>query len=343
MLIGNKTIEVGLDFKDESAVTRLIFSAHNLSEFLQRIGRLRNTIKGLTYKAICFTSQNVANEFEGVDTMTREELHELIKSCMKDSKLNKNFRQKYGYLEALEYSHKFVYGFGIIDIKNCHFYSNTGGVTSDKKEKHIEQLVNLIKGHYSVETKIDKFNKYDHQMLDVMEELANFRGSSLNAMYYYPQRDEFGSYNITSLMRWAYIEIVDKRTFKRRVPKKYHDKIDDDNRAICCVLISGILHKPRFIKMVGSSEPRKDFGKEPKSYSPLYPQIVNEKSEINFKIRDIFNKECIHILCMYLPLRSQQCKELYGLDDYMALIPYKDGCLAIGIDALYAYCELKSK
>ncbi len=46
------------------------------------------------------------------------------------------------------------------------------------------------------------------------------------------------------------------------------------------------------------------------------------------------------IFCRYLSHSSFTSKRLYDLDDYTFLINFKDGSLALGIDALYVDCAV---
>ncbi len=106
VLVGNKAVEVGIDFKGEYAISRLIFSGHSISEFLQRFGRLRNPIPGETYKSICFAPAEVVEHFNKFERISRQHLEENLKKTMHDPKLSENFRWRYGYLEAYEYIYK---------------------------------------------------------------------------------------------------------------------------------------------------------------------------------------------------------------------------------------------
>ena len=154
ILVGNKAIEVGIDFKGESAISRLIFSAHSISEFLQRFGRLRNPISGVKYRSVCFAASEVVNHFSSFEKLSRVELEENIKYSMHDPKIIENFRWRYGYLEAYEYIYKNAFGIGVkearINQNGCQFQPQKGGLPSDKKEIYFRQGLELIKEHYFI-------------------------------------------------------------------------------------------------------------------------------------------------------------------------------------------------
>ncbi|KKG03137.1 hypothetical protein DU86_12835 [Methanosarcina mazei] len=359
ILVGNKAIEVGIDFKGESAISRLIFSAHSISEFLQRFGRLRNPISGVKYRSVCFAASEVVNHFGSFENLSRAELEENIKSSMHDPKIIENFRWRYGYLEAYEYIYKNAFGIGVkearISQNGCQFQPQKGGLPSDKNENYFRQGLELIKEHFFIHTGrtsheilesvgfLEKTTK--SEILDIIEELGSFRGSSLDIAYYDPENDQFGLYDVFFLLRWAEMDILPKKQFKRSVPDKYHKKIDDvSERVAGYVIIKNILEKPRYVKIAGRNLSQIDFGeseRKPEKAYGLLPVVGKNNSEDSLDMSTIVNKiKSKGFFCRYMSNTSKISKNYYNIDDYTVLLNYKDGCLAIGLDAIYVDCVI---
>ena len=229
VLVGNKAVEVGIDFKGDHAVQSLVFSGHNVSEFLQRFGRLRNPIQGVVYKSICFAPFDVVEYFKNFNRLSRQRLEENLRKTMHDPKIADNFRWRYGYLEAYEYIYKNAFGIGVNEangIRNDHkFAPLTGGLPSDKKDDYFRNGLELIQEHYfmGINTNISKImsnvgdleRSTKPELLNLMEELSNFRGSSIDICYFNSKNNNFGIYNVFFLMRWADMNVLSKNNLKK--------------------------------------------------------------------------------------------------------------------------------
>jgi CRISPR-associated endonuclease/helicase Cas3 len=363
VLVGNKAVEVGIDFKGEHAIQRLIFSGHNVSEFLQRFGRLRNPIPGVEYKSICFAPANVVDYFENFKIMSRQQLEETLRKIMRDPRIAENFRYRYGYLEAYEYIYKNTYGIGVNEAKGIQskrsFMPEAGGLPSDRVENYFGMGLDLIREHYFNNSNKTSLGILDEigllekstkpEILNLMEELSSFRGNGLDLGCYDFKNNSFGTYNAFFMIRWADMDLLSKTQFKKRVPDSHHKKIDEvSERVVGYVIIKKLIEKPRSISLVGRNPKQMDLPeierRPEKAYGifPIAKNYHNPKDKIDLS-NIINNIKSKGFLCRYLSNRSKLSKELYDIDDYIALIDFKDGCLAIGLDAVYVDCAIHER
>jgi len=363
VLVGNKAVEVGIDFKGEHAIQRLIFSGHNVSEFLQRFGRLRNPLPNTEYKSVCFAPANAVDYFKNFKTMSRKELEESLRKILCDPRIAENFRWRYGYYEAYEYIYKNTYGIGVNEAKAMQegrsFKPETGGLPSDRAENYFAHGLDLIREHYfnninkkslDILDEIGLLEKSKKQIiLDLMQELSSFRGNGVDLAYYDPISGNFGTYNAFFLIRWADMDLLSKGRFKKSVPDSYHKKIDEvSERVVGYTIIKRLIEKPRSISLVGRNPKQMDLPeveRKPEKAYGIFPIAKNyhnpeDKIDLSNVINNIKSKG---FLCRYLSNRSKLSKELYDIDDYIALIDFKDGSLAIGLDAIYVDCVIHER
>jgi len=92
--------------------------------------------------------------------------------------------------------------------------------------RYISQGIDLIYGHYlkeggvepqKAEAYLPELKKMDVAHLDIIDELGSFRGSELSLAYYQTPSGNVGTYNLFFLLRWADLELVDRREFLRVV------------------------------------------------------------------------------------------------------------------------------
>ncbi len=361
ILVGNKAVEVGIDFKGEYAIQRLVFSGHTVSEFLQRFGRLRNPIPDVTYKAVCFAPLGVVDYFKNYERLSRQILEENLRKTMHDPAIVGNFRWRYGYLEAYEYIYKNAYGIGVNEARIMQrsersFPPLTGGLPSDKKDIYFSQGLELIREHYfmnRVETAdnvlesvglLQKSTK--PEILDLMEELGSFRGTGIDIAYYDIKNKTFGTYNAFFILRWADMDILPKKQFKRRVPDSLSKKIEEvSDRVVGYAIIKNLIEKPRYVKLVGRNPKQVDLpekGRKPEKAYGLLPVVKNINDlDDQLNVFPIVNTmKSKGLFCRYLTHSGKVSKRFYDLDDYTMLINFKDGSLALGLDAIYADCVI---
>jgi len=363
VLVGNKAVEVGIDFKGDSAIQRLVFSGHNISEFLQRFGRLRNPMQGVDYKSICFAPLDVVDHFKNLEQLSRQQLEQNLRKTMTDPKIEGNFRWRYGYLEAYEYIYKNAYGIGVEEaksIRNDHkFPPLTGGLPSDKRDDYFRSGLELIREHYFADVEIDSRKILDNvgylekstksEVLELMDELGSFRGNGIDIAYYDKNNNKFGTYNAFFLMRWANMDVFSKKQFIKIVPEEHHTKIEEvSKRVFGYAIINNLIDKPRHVSLVGRSPEQMDLPEEERRPGKVYGimPIVKNYNDPNDHLdisRILNNIKAAGLFCRYLPNTGKVSKKLYDIDDYIFLTDFKDGSLAIGLDAIYVDCVIHER
>jgi CRISPR-associated endonuclease/helicase Cas3 len=363
VLVGNKAVEVGIDFKGDSAIQRLVFSGHNVSEFLQRFGRLRNPIQGVQYKSICFAPSGVVDHFKNFERLSRQQLEENLRKTMNDPKIEGNFRWRYGYLEAYEYIYKNAYGIGVDEAKsmrNEHKYAPlTGGLPSDKRDNYFSSGLELIREHYFADVAMDSKKILDSvgylekstksELLELMDELSSFRGNGIDIAYFDPVNNKFSTYNVFFLMRWANMDVFSKKQFIKMVPEEHHKKIEEvSKRVFGYAIINNLIAKPRHVSFVGRNPEQMDLPEEERRPGKIYGilPIVKNYSDPNDHLdisRIVNNIKSAGLFCRYLSNTGNVSKKLYDIDDYIFLTDFKDGSLAIGLDAIYVDCVIHER
>lgn len=363
VLVGNKAVEVGIDFKGDSAIQRLVFSGHNISEFLQRFGRLRNPMQGVDYKSICFAPLGVVDHFKNLDQLSRQQLEQNLRKTMTDPKIEGNFRWRYGYLEAYEYIYKNAYGIGVVEAKsmrNDHkFPPLTGGLPSDKRDDYFRSGLELIREHYFADIEIDSRKIMDNvgylekstksELLELMDELSSFRGNGIDIAYYDRNNNKFGTYNAFFLMRWANMDVFSKKQFIKIVPEEYHTKIEEvSKRVFGYAIINNLIDKPRHVSLVGRNPEQMDLPEEERRPGKIYGVMpivknYNDPSDHLDISRIVNNIKAAGLFCRYLSNTGKVSRKLYDIDDYIFLTDFKDGSLAIGLDAIYVDCVIHER
>lgn len=358
VLVGNKAVEVGIDFKGETAIQRLIFSAHNLSEFLQRFGRLRNPEPGVAYRAICYAPRETVDHFSSVERVSRSNLEAGLRMTMRDPRVAQSFSWRYGYLEAWEHICKHATGIGAREARakiKDHHQTLTGGVPSDRRGKVVSDGLARLYRHYFEGSGISPEEMFqlpgivplengDTRLLDLIDELVSFRGKGMDLAYLNTTDGSSGTYDLFFLLRWTDLEVVTREEFLRALPEDRRSWGHEiSGRVAGYVFVRGRVESPRTVKMEGATfgemrmpdqdrVPRVVCGIGPyvRSRDPAVP--VPDITALNTAIR---NKG---VFCRYFAHNGYVAKELFDLDDYLKLVPFKDGSLALDLDALYADC-----
>lgn len=359
ILIGNKAVEVGIDFKGEYAIQRLVFSAFSVSEFLQRFGRLRNPNPEIEYKAICYAPGSVCDHFSEVGRISREDLKVSLIRTMKDPRVFENFRWRWGFFEAWEYLNQRATGISAQDViannQKRKFLPQTGGMSSDLSQEYLIQGYNLLYSHYlseigpspeSVQTLLPPLKKCDDQVLDVMEELSHFRGSGFSLLMFFEPSGEICRYDLFFLLRWAVMEVVEKGTFVRRIPSSKRKGMKDLERGVMgYVIVSGLRDRARRVKLEGPVLDQmyaQEGERLPGKVYGLLPVVSNSDTGSSPLNISLIAREMMKtgIFCRYLSMSAYHSRSYYELGDYASLVPFKEGCLALGYDALLADCAV---
>lgn len=358
ILVGNKAVEVGIDFKGDYSIQHLIFSAFSVSEFLQRFGRLRNPDPEILYRAICFAPESVCSYFSQYESISRSQLKDGLERTMRDSRVYTSFRWRWGFLEAWEYICHRAYGYLASDIIQCRekkgFLSKTGGMTTKTREEYLVESANRMYQHYFSDISLDPrsispflipLDKAKDSVLDIMAELSPFRGGGFSVVIYYEPSGKIQRYDLFFLLRWTEIEFLRCEAFVKKVPEDLRSSIKNyETGTIGFAYVTGMRTKPRSVKLEGRvieqiclPEKRRIPCKE----RGLFP-VVKDDDKRPIPGLSLIERELMvkGVFCRYLDLSAYQSRKFYELGDYASLIPYKDGSLAIGQDAFIADCAV---
>ena len=359
ILVGNKAVEVGIDFKGDTAIQRLVFSGNTVSEFLQRFGRLRNPRPDVKYRALCYAPAEVVQHLSGYERMSRQQLEDGLRRTMQNPRIFENFRWRYGYLEAWEYVYRNAKGIGAREAQAIKrqraFPPLQGGMPDDVRPDYLNRGISLIYHHYLKEGGVRpqeitdyllKLENMSDEHLDIIEEMGNFRGSELSFAYYQPFSGNIGTYNLFFLLRWADLELVDCQTFLRWVPdEKVVEAKEIVNRAVGCAIIRGMNSRPRKVSLDGARFPQMDEAEVSRTPGKMFgirpivrSQDGNERPLNLVDVSGMIEKQ--GFFGRFLSHSSFTSKRLYDLDDYTFLVNFKGGSLALGIDALYVDCAV---
>ncbi|KUK70140.1 MAG: CRISPR-associated helicase, Cas3 family [Methanocalculus sp. 52_23] len=358
VLVGNKAVEVGIDFKGETAIQRLIFSAHNLSEFLQRFGRLRNPEPGVAYRAICYAPRETVDHFSSVERVSRSDLEASLRMTMRDPRVAQSFSWRYGYLEAWEYLCRHVSGIGAREARtmiNGAYPPLTGGVPTDRQGEVKQRGLGLLYYHYFAGSGISPeemlqlpglvpLEKGDSYLLDLIDELVSFRGKGMDLAYLNRADGSSGTYDLFFLLRWTDLEVVTREEFLQALPEERRSwGREIAGRVAGYVFVRGRVESPRSVKMEGATfreMQMPDHERSPRVVLGIGPYVRSRDPAV--PIPDITAlDEAVRnsgVFCRYFAHKGYVTKELFDLDDYLKLVPFKDGSLALHLDALYADC-----
>lgn len=360
VLIGNKAVEVGIDFKGPYSIQRLIFSAYSVSEFLQRLGRIRNPDPSVVYKAICYAPEEVCNHLSSIKKISRDDLRIELAKTMKDPRVFENFRWRWGYLSAWEYLNIRAFGYSARDVlisNHPNQLPQTGGLTSDRRDEYLLHGLNRLYDYFfddectphpeppALMRLLQKISNIDRKVLAIMSELSHFRGSGLSLLMYFKPTGEVRQYDLFFLLRWAEMELLEKNEFTRRIPQKKRKRAMELIKGVTgCAVVSGLREKPRKVWLEGPVIEQMRVPEEqriPGLVYGLHPQVVDPSAGCSLNLYPVIKSvEQTSIFCLYLSLPPYQCRKYYELGDYAALLPYKGGSLALGYDALLADCAV---
>ncbi|WP_292410776.1 MULTISPECIES: type I-D CRISPR-associated helicase Cas3' [unclassified Methanoculleus] len=362
VLVGNKAVEVGIDFKGETAIQRLIFSAHSLSEFLQRFGRLRNPEPGVAYQAICYAPRETVDHFSSVERVSRSDLEAELRMTMRDPRVAQSFSWRYGYLEAWEHICKHATGIGTREarakISSKGHQALTGGVPSDRRDKVMAEGCGRLYHHYFEGTGItpeemflrpglvplENYTQGDVPFLDLIDELVSFRGKGMDLAYLDTTDGRSGTYDLFFLLRWTDLEVVTREEFMRALPEERRSwGREVAERVVGYVFVRGRVKSPRMVKMEGikfQEMERLDQDRLPQVIFNIGPYVRSRDPAVPVLDINAINKVIKKkgVFCRYFAHNGYVAQELFDLDDYLKLVPFKDGSLALNLDALYADC-----
>ena len=351
VLVSNSAVEVGIDF----TVDRLVFSAHNQSSFLQRIGRLRTEPE--VQAARCYVPSNVAATLDDLphsSRVLRPALVNTLSSAYYDPRDIESFDWRYSAAEA--YYH--------VRQRACNSASESADEVKDQGWERIAR-------HYGEEHDINRSNI--ERRVDVVDEaiektLEWYRGGSLQALVYdrTPDADEkIKTYNLFYLLRYGDVTFYPCDEFVETVVPDEHTAAAD--------------HAAKFANGYctydGTVETESEYGRDVtleatsesldwlKSGDGEFqrtrkPRVLNELS-VDVDVKDGSNridslehlrdglKIDLKILCYTVDSSPGKAKSQYKLGPffflYGMLVADELKSAALGTDALYLHCAVQDE
>jgi len=371
ILVSNSAVEVGIDFN----VERLVFSGHNYSNFVQRLGRLRSAED--VRNARCYVPRRILDTLndiwhgsvgpvndsrkESEQRVSRGTLTSWLDDTYPQPRSPESFDWRYSAAEAYYHTKQRAYD-----------AVSSGEAETDAESIHADGM-ERIKRHFSHPdrpiTKED-ISRYIEPVEDSLKKsLQWYRGQSIQALVYDRSPDgenNLKAYNLLYLLRHGDVTFYSKPEFLRQIPAEYTSEVNRHDPFVVgyCVYDGSIKSTAegygRSVSFKASGPIyawlKSDEGRTSRTRKPRHTTGLSIDVEANEgqppvpsveHVRDILeNKE---ILCYPLAGSGRQIKNQYGLDDFFFLYPFQvsdqvtDGpmSIAIGTDALYLYCHVQ--
>lgn len=356
VLVSNSAVEVGIDFD----VDRILFAGHDMSSFLQRLGRLRTEER--SQPARCYVPTPVKRELDRLDgtCITRDGLREQLETTYPQPRQPSTFGWRYSAPEALEHLHNRLRNVSSDDrdhVKNAGF---------ERIHRHFLETHGLV--FDDIKRTADTI---DWQTL---RDLQWYRGDSVQALVYDATEETLRTYDLFYLLRYGDIEFYERPAFERLVGDEYTDEVarkaryvdgfcsyhgtidtTDDGYGRDVAFSGGALggwiaetedmgRKPRVqdgLKVTVESD-----GVEPvrnNSVDSLNQRLQNRSDRIGDSDEDDGG-----LLCFPVSGTTKAVKNTYRLGEFFFLYPVAltnaDAySLAIGTDALYLHCHVQER
>lgn len=352
VLVSNSAVEVGLDFQPE----RLVFSAHNASTLIQRLGRLReHDDRQEPFEAWCYVPGPVRarieaklSDSESTNRIARSEFERAVRDGFHDECDLSSFSRRWGELEA--YQH-------VIERRN--------DVPSDLQAEVMDEGLDRIERHY-YDPYDREFREDDLKRLhkwtdyDVIEELKPYRGSGLQVMVRdHVAEGQMKLYDMFYLLRWGRVEFKPERQFQYDLDDQqrqyysaysqyvvgfceYYGKIPTDSNGDEFPGRSVSLHAESPALWVMKSE--SDAQRTPEVVSGITAH-VDAGSAPPARGVDHLRDEMSETerLCYVVPGNPSTVEATYGLDEFFFLYPLGEDSLALGTNALYMHCLVQDR
>jgi len=351
VLVSNSAVEVGLDFQPE----QLVFSAHNASTLIQRLGRLReHTDRQGPFEAWCYVPGpvrariNAGLSSNDVDNrLSRLKFEKTVRDTFHDECNLSSFSRRWGELEA--YQH-------VIERKN--------DAPSDLQAKVMEEGLARVKRHYYDPynrdfSKDDLIRLHNWTDYDVIEELKPYRGNGLQVMVRDHVADQMKLYDMFYLLRWGQVEFKSSRQFQNGLNDQqqqfysaysqyavgfceYFGKIlmDSDTDEFPGRSVSLRAESPALWAMKNES----DAQRTPDVVSGITVQVdAGDTLPIHGvdHLRDEMSEA--ERLCYVVPGHPSTVEATYGLDEFFFLYPLGEDSIALGTNALYMHCLVQDR
>jgi len=351
VLVSNSAVEVGLDFQPE----RLVFSAHNASTLIQRLGRLREREDCDRFEAWCYVPGPVRARIDASlpksspsNRINRSDFEAAVRESFHDECDLSSFSRRWGELEA--YQH-------VIERKN--------DAPSELQAEVMEEGLARIERHYYEPYRRD-FIEDDLKRLhgwtdyDVIDELKPYRGNGLQVMVRDHAADcRMKLYDMFYLLRWGDIKFKSKQHFRddlndeqRRYYSayssyavgfcEYFGKIPTDREGDEYPGRSVSLHaeSPSLWAMKNEA----DTQRTPEVVSGITAQVEADNApparNVDY-LRDEMSDA--NRLCYVVPGHPSTVEATYGLDEFFFLYPLGEDSIALGTNALYMHCLVQDR
>lgn len=349
VLVSNSAVEVGLDFQPE----QLVFSAHDDSTLIQRLGRLRDRDDGSNYRAWCYVPDSV---------------HARLEKGLKDQEQpipRRTFERvaAEAFMDGCDYS---SYSWRWADLEAYHHVKNRVEVTpSDQADQIYNDGVERIRRHF-YEPYGRSLDKSDLERLEkgldyrLLDRLQSYRGDGLQVMVRDHVADEMKLYDIFHLLRWGRVRFRSRRSFRERLTddeRRFYDgyasyavgfcdyygkfdtnRVDDGDYAGRGVRLhdgGGYLNE---VKKASNAQ------REPVVTDGLQVDVdpngappADGISELNDEMFDCER------LCYVLPGNPRSNQAVYDFDDFFFVYPMDDASITLGTTALYAHCIVQDR
>ena len=142
------------------------------------------------------------------------------------------------------------------------------------------------------------------------------------------------------------MEIVERESFIRRIPSVKRSGLKELERGVMgYVIVTGLRERARKVRLEGPILDQMHISEGerlPEKVYGLLPVVSNSDGEfpplnISLIVREMMKTG---IFCRYLSMPAYHSRSYYELGDYASLVPFKEGCLALGYDALLADCAV---
>jgi len=351
ILVSNSAVEVGLDFQPE----RLVFSAHNASTLIQRLGRLRERDDCDQFEAWCFVPRPVRAridaslpESSSENRITRSAFETTVKDAFNNECDLSSFSRRWGELEA--YQH-------VIERKNDVPSSDLQAEVMEEGLERIERHYYKPYGREFSEDDLERLHSWTDY--DLIEELKPYRGNGLQVMARDHDADgRMKLYDMFYLLRWGDVEFEPKGQFRdglnneqRRYFSAYHryavgfceyyGKIpteQDDEYPGRSVSLRA--EGPDLWTMKNES----DAQRRPEVVSGITPRVEDDNAPPARNV-DYLRDEMSDVerLCYVVPGHPSTVEATYGLDEFFFLYPIGEDSIALGTNALYMHCLVQDR
>ncbi len=351
VLVSNSAVEVGIDFD----VDRLVFSAHNRSSFLQRLGRLRT--KSECQQARCYVPPVVADALmdKRCDTrISRAELTGTLSEAYHDPRDPASFDWRYSAAEAYHHIQR--------RARNAN-----SEVATQIREKGWERITQ----HYGSEEK--HINRSDiERYVDIINERVDqtlrwYRGDSISVLVYDQRTDAENpvkTYNLFYLLRYGDVEFLSNDEFKQVVPDEHNDDIEQaEPYVVGYCTYNGTIDTDdegygRDVALEAGTDIyawlRSDDGQHRRTRSPEIVSGLSVDLDVTDGSKRITSIEHLreglaqeNILCYAIKETTREAKNYYDLGAFFFLTKLKVAdemmSIAIGTDALYLHCAVQEE